>query len=294
MRICGIIWGSKWWWFCFTSFLWWNAVEFHLPFWLVFFPTLSLHILPWKLPNPVKKHPTNNSEKVYRLGLWEIPQRIHHQISAPNGNDSRDVQGLEGRRKVKNLCSEAHYLNIQDCAGGLGHRVLMWGLPWGKATALSVRHSPASLAAKKGGTCPRCQGSKCSERSGHTQAYCEMKTSACLRGWSPRILQGNLQEAWPYIGTGCFPFEYALLSPPDNFLREGAEERGGNDFKLLAAFIDRLRKFRQGKKILQRFHRLTSEKVFHEVIAGLQTVTCCVSLQFSVLFLVQNPCRCGT
>lgn len=114
-----------------------------------FFPTLSLCVFPWKLPNPVKNHPANNSEKVYRLRLWEIPQRIHHQICAPNGNDSRNVQGPEGRRKVKNLCSEVHYLNIQDCAGGLGHRVLMWGLPWGKAVAVSVRHTQLPMQLKK-------------------------------------------------------------------------------------------------------------------------------------------------
>lgn len=221
----------------------WNFISH--PYW-VFSPTLSLNILLWKLPNPVKKHPTSNSEKVYRFGLWEIPQRIHHQISAPNGNDSRNVQGPEGRRKVKNLCSEVHYLNIQDCAGGLGHRVLMWGLPWGKAIALSMRGSTASHATKKEGICPRCRGSKCSEHSGHTQAFCEMKTSACLRGWSPRILWGNLWEASPYVGTGCFLFEYALLTPPDNFLKEG-KKGGGNDLRLLAAFIARLRKFRQGK-----------------------------------------------
>lgn len=140
-----------------------------------------------------------------------------------------------------------HYLNIQDCAGGLGHRVLMWGLPWGKAIALSVRHSTASHAAKTGGICPGCHSSKCSEHSGHTQPYCEMKTPACLRGWSPRILQGNLWEASPCVGTGCFLFECALLSPPDNFLSWGWRKEGGNHLRLLAAFIGRLRKFKQGK-----------------------------------------------
>lgn len=34
-------------------------------------------------------------------------------------------KGQRGGGKFKNLDSKAHYLNIQDCAGGLGHEVLM-------------------------------------------------------------------------------------------------------------------------------------------------------------------------
>lgn len=70
----------------------------------------------------------------------------------------------------------------------------------------------------------------------------------------------------PYVGTGCFLFKYALLSPPDNFLRRGGEERGAMTsgcLQLLLAGSGNLSR----EKFLQRFHRLTPEKVFHELIA---------------------------
>lgn len=173
------------------------------------------------------------------FGLWEISLRIHHQITVSNGNDSRNVKGPEGRRRVKNLHSRAHYLNIQDYAGGLGHKVLTQELPLGKVISSSERHSLTTQIEKEkptlGVTAP-----SCSECSGHRQAYDEMKMLTCLRGWSPRILQGNLREALPYVGTGCFLFEFALLSLPYDFFE-------GNGLRLLAAFIGRLRKFKQGK-----------------------------------------------
>jgi len=50
---------------------------------------------------------------------------------------------------------------------------------------------------------------------------------------------------------------------------------GGHDLRLLAAFIGRLRKFKQGI-FLWRLFQANSEKVFHENIAGVcgQPSTC--------------------
>lgn len=232
----------------------------------IFFPSLSLRIWPWKLSNPVKKTP-DNLEKVCGLGLWEISLRIHHQITVSNGNDSRNVKGPEGRRRVKNLHSRAHYLNIQDYAGGLGHKVLTQELPLGKVFSSSERHSLTTQIEKEkptlGVTAP-----SCSEFSGHRQAYDEMKMLTCLRGWSPRILHGNLREALPYVGTGCFLFEFALLSPPYDFLRAMA----WGCSQLLLADSGNLNR----ERFLQRFCRLTPEKVFLEDIDAVcvRTATC--------------------
>lgn len=58
-----------------------------------------------KIAKSSEKNP-NNSEEVYGFGLREVSRRIRHQISAQNGNDSRNAQGPEGRMKAKNLHSE--------------------------------------------------------------------------------------------------------------------------------------------------------------------------------------------
>uniref|UniRef100_A0A8C5JIP6 Thyroglobulin type-1 domain-containing protein n=1 Tax=Junco hyemalis TaxID=40217 RepID=A0A8C5JIP6_JUNHY len=56
------------------------------------------------------------------------------------------------------------------------------GAALGEGSCCVCETHTASHAAEKGGICPRCHSSKCSEHSGHTQACCEMKTLVCLQG----------------------------------------------------------------------------------------------------------------
>lgn len=85
----------------------------------------------------------------------------------------------------------------------------------------------------------------------------------------------------PYVGTGCFLFEFALLSPPDDFSE-------GNGLRLLAAFIGRLRKFKQGKTSAEVLQTNSREGISSGYSCSLcsDSYVPCVYLQFcSVLFL---------
>lgn len=119
-----------------------------------------------------------------------------------------------------------------------------------------------------------------SECSGHRQVYCGRKLS--LGGSSPRIPRGSPQEASPGAGAGGFPFECALLSPPGRFFGEG--RWADDDLRLLAAFIDDLRKSGQGN-ISAEVLQTTPEKVFREDIAGarVRAATCPVPAASSAL-----------
>lgn len=76
----------------------WTSVPLSHPAWLFFFFfPVFLSYLTTKI--------VKAGRKLFREGVWicalrGISLRIHHQVSAPNGNDSRNVEWPEGKRKV--------------------------------------------------------------------------------------------------------------------------------------------------------------------------------------------------
>lgn len=124
-------------------------------------------------------------------------------------------KGQRGGGKFKNFDSKVHYLNIQDCTGGLGHEVLRKDAFRG--VHFSVYKTQLYHADKEGRTLPWVSWFQVTQCAPGTDKLTEWKSLHDSKADHQAILKVSFWKASPCVGTGCF-FAGAFLSLPDNFL----------------------------------------------------------------------------
>lgn len=185
-----------------------------------------------------------------------------------------------------------YYLNIQDCAEGLGHKVLMRGAAFGKGDC-SVCETQSYHADREGETYSGCHGSKSLRvlwaqtgllRNENINMPPRLITKDIAREplRSLAICWDWLFSLWMYFAEPSWCFCFGLVWV---FCGGGGHAMTWGCLQLLLADSGNL----SGEKFLQRFCRLAPEKVFHE---GYSCSLCsdsyipCMCLRFcSVLFL---------